>query len=270
MLLNLEKAYYDLGRLDIIAEKNTPIHQLDPRVKVITTLLFIIYVVSFDKYEIARLLPFFLFPAFLFGMADLPFKYLIRKLVIVSPFVLFIGIFNPLIDREILLHIGTLQISGGWLSLLSIIIRFTLTVGAALLLIATTGFPAICMAFEKLGTPRIFAVQMLMLYRYLFILIEESIQLLRAHTLRSFSQKKIRHQVFKQLLGNLLLRTLDRAQRIHMAMLSRAFTGEIHIIRHFSFGIRETLYLVSFATVFTILRFYNIADLIGKFILEIG
>jgi len=268
MPLNLETAYYDLGRLDVLAQKNTRVHQLDPRVKVITTLLFIIYVVSFDKYEISGLLPFFFFPAFLIGMADLPFGYLLRKLAIVSPFVIFIGIFNPLIDRDILFQIGTLQISGGWISLFSIILRFTLTVSAALLLIATTGFPAICMAFEKLGTPRIFAIQMLMLYRYLFILIEESIRMIRAYTLRSFAKKKMHHQVFKQLLGSLLLRTLDRAQRIHMAMLSRAFTGEIHIVKHFSFGLREALYFVSFITIFTTLRFYNIADLIGKFILE--
>ena len=269
MSSRLETAFYDLGRLDTIAEMNTPIHRLDPRAKVLTTLLFIVYVVSFDKYEIARLLPFFLFPAFLVGRANIPFGYLVRKLIIVSPFVLFIGIFNPFLDREIIFQAGSLPISGGWISLLSILLRFTLTVGAALLLIATTGFPAICMALEKLGMPRIFAVQMLMLYRYLFVLIEESIRLIRGYTLRAFSKKKMRYQVFKQLLGNLLLRTLDRAQRIHLAMLSRAFTGEIHIVRQFAFGRRELLYLASLTAIFTILRFYNIADLLGKFILEL-
>ena len=270
MSSRLETAFYDLGRLDTIAEMDKPIHRLDPRAKVLTTLLFIIYVISFDKYEIARLLPFFLFPAFLVGMANIPFGYLVRKLIIVSPFVLFIGIFNPFLDREIIFQAGFLHVSGGWISLISILLRFTLTVGAALLLIATTGFPAICMALDKLGMPRIFAVQMLMLYRYIFVLIEESIRLIRGYTLRSFSKKKMGYQVFKQLLGNLLLRTLDRAQRIHMAMLSRAFTGEIHIVRQFSFGRRELFYLASLITIFTLLRFYNIADILGKFILELG
>jgi cobalt/nickel transport system permease protein len=270
MPTRLDTAYYDLGRLDLLAENSSPIHRLDPRAKVLTTLLFIVYVVSFDKYEIARLLPFFLYPAFLIGMANVPFGYLLRKLIIVSPFVLFIGIFNPILDREIIFQFGSLNISGGWLSLLSILLRFTLTVGAALLLIATTGFPAICVALVKLGVPRVFAVQLLMLYRYVFVLIEESIRMIRAYTLRSFSKKMMPFQVFKQLLGNLLLRTLDRAQRIHMAMLSRAFTGEIHIVKQFSFGMREIIYFLSFTTIFTVLRFYNIADLIGKFILEIG
>ena len=103
----LETAFYDLGRLDLLADKNSFIHRLDPRVKVITTLLFIIYVISFDKYEVSRLLPFFIFPALLVGIADLPFNYLLRKLVLVSPFVIFIGIFNPFLDREIILQIGS-------------------------------------------------------------------------------------------------------------------------------------------------------------------
>jgi len=264
----LDTAFYDLGRLDLLAEKGSFIHRLDPRAKVVTTLFFVVCVVSFDKYEISRLLPFFLFPAFLIGMADLPFAYLLRKLVIVSPFVLFIGIFNPLIDRDIILQIGTLQISGGWVSLLSILLRFLLTVGAALLLLATTGFPAICMAIEKLGAPRIFALQLLMLYRYIFILIEEAIRMLRAYALRSFSGRKMRYHIFRQLLGNLLLRTIDRAQRIHLAMLSRAFTGEIRIVRHYTFGRIEAMYTICLILFFGLLRFVDIAGLLGGFLLR--
>ena len=266
----LETAFYDLGRLDLLAEKDSIIHRLDPRVKVITTLRFIICVISFDKYEVARLLPFFIFPALLVGIADLPFNFLLRKLILVSPFVLFIGIFNPFLDREVILQIGSLQVSGGWLSLISILLRFILTVGAGLLLIATTGFPAICMAIERLGAPKIFAVQLLMLYRYLFVLIEESIRMIRAYTLRAFSKKKIRYPIFKQLLGNLLLRTLDRAQRIHMAMLSRAFTGDIRIARQFSFRTKEFFYLAGCAALFTFIRFVDISELLGKLIMEIG
>jgi cobalt/nickel transport system permease protein len=269
-MTHIEKAFYDLGRLDLLAEKNTCIHRLDPRVKVLTTILFICYVVSFNRYEVARLLPFFLFPALLIGMADLPFSYLLGKIILVSPFVIFIGIFNPFLDKAIILQIGSLQVSGGWLSLISILLRFVLTVGAALLLIGTTGFPAICMALEKLGAPKIFTVQLLMLYRYLFLLVEESIRMVRAYTLRSFSRKKLRYHVFRQLLGNLLLRTLDRAQRIHMAMLSRAFTGEIKVARNFSFGNTEFFYLAGTATLLTLFRFVDISALLGKLILEAG
>jgi cobalt/nickel transport system permease protein len=158
--------------------------------------------------------------------------------------------------------------SGGWISLVSILLRFMLTVGAALLLIATTGFSAICMALEKLGAPRIFAIQLLMLYRYLFVLIEEAIRMVRAHTLRSFSVKKMRYQVFKQMLGNLLLRTIDRAQRIHLAMLSRAFTGEIKIGRRYNFSRQEIFYVFSLLLLFSFMRFFDISGLLGNLLLE--
>jgi cobalt/nickel transport system permease protein len=270
MSSRLETAFYDLGRLDLLAEKDTRIHHLDPRVKVVTTIIFIIYVVSFNKYEIADLLPFFLFPALLIGLADLPFGYLLRKLLLVSPFVLFIGIFNPLLDKQIVLQIGSLSISGGWVSLASILLRFILTVSAALLLIATTGFPAICMALEKLGAPKIISVQLLMLYRYIFVLIEESIRMFRAYTLRSWTGKKPNFSVFKQLLGSLLLRTLDRAQRIHLAMLSRAFTGDIKVARQYNFGMREFLYLGTTLSLLTFFRFVSVSGALGKFFLELG
>jgi cobalt/nickel transport system permease protein len=267
----IERAFYEIGRLDTLADGDTPLHLLDPRAKLLTTAIFIVCVVSFNKYEIAGLLPFFLYPAVLIGLGNLPLGYLFRKLLLVSPFVLFIGIFNPWLDRDILVRLGPIGISGGWLSFISLLLRFTLTVGAALLLIASTGFAAICMALEKLGTPKVFTVQLLLLYRYLFILVAEAIRMLRAHAMRAFSSRgRITFRVFLQMVGNLLLRTIDRAQRIHMAMLSRAFTGEIKIVRRFRFGFREVLFLCGFSALFLALRFTDVTDLLGRFILEIS
>lgn len=265
----IDRAFYDIGHLDTLADGDTLLHRLDPRAKLLTAVVFIISVVSYGKYEIAGLLPFFLYPAVLIGMGNLPLAFLLRKLLIVSPFVIFIGIFNPWLDRTVMLQLGPLGISGGWISFLSLLLRFTLTVSAALLLIASTGFTTICMALEKMGAPRVFTVQLLLLYRYLFILIGETIRMIRAHSLRSFSRKgRITFQVFLQMLGNLLLRTIDRAQRIHMAMLSRAFTGEIRIVRKFSFGGKETLFLAGFSMVFLCLRFTDITTILGQLLLE--
>lgn len=270
MTSRIDNVFYDIGRLEMLAAQSSAVHRLDPRAKLLVTIFFVLTVVSYDKYVIADLLPFFLYPAVIIGLADLPVKYLLRKLLIVSPFVLFIGIFNPLIDREIMLYLGPLAISGGWISFASLLLRFSLTVGAALLLIATTGFPAVCMALGKLGVPRLLTVQLLMLYRYLFVLIEEGIRMIRAHALRSLSHRPPRYRVYLQLLGNLLLRTLDRAQRIHLAMLSRAFSGEIKTGRQGHFGRTEFLVLLLAATIFITLRIIHLAELLGHLLLEIN
>jgi cobalt/nickel transport system permease protein len=270
MSAKIERAFYDIGHLDTLAAGATPLHRLDPRAKVLTTVMFIITVVSFDKYEIAGLLPFFLYPAILIGLGNLPLGFLLKKVLLVSPFVIFIGIFNPWLDRTTMYQFSTFAISGGWVSFAALLLRFVLTVGAALLLIATTGFTAICMALDQLGAPRIFTVQLLLLHRYLFILIGEAIRMLRAHALRSFGRRgRITFGVFQQLLGNLLLRTLDRAQRIHLAMLSRAFTGEIRLARRFHFGYRETLFLLGCSGLFVTLRVTEITTFLGRLILAL-
>lgn len=266
----ISRAFYDIGRLEIIAGRDSFIHRLDPRAKLLVTIFFIIAVVSFDRYAVAGLVPFFLYPAAIIGLAGLPAGYLLRKLLIVSPFVICIGIFNPFLDREIMVNLGPLAVSGGWVSFTSLILRFSLTIGAALILIATTGFPKVCMAMEKLGAPRILAVQLLLLYRYLFVLIEESIRMIRAHALRSFSRRRPAFRVYTQLLGNLLLRTLDRAERIHLAMLSRAFTGEIRTVRRFTFGRTELLFTLTAAASFLLFRTIPVAELLGGLLLEIS
>ncbi|MDF1577422.1 MAG: cobalt ECF transporter T component CbiQ [Desulfobulbales bacterium] len=270
MSAKIDRAFYDIGHLDNLAEADTPLHRLDPRAKLLTTAAFIVSVVSFGKYEIAGLLPFFLYPAVLIGLGNLPLGFLLRKLLIVSPFVIFIGIFNPWFDQVVVLQLGAVNITGGWISFISLLLRFTLTVGAALLLIASTGFATICMALDRLGTPRIFTVQLLLLYRYIFILIGEAIRMIRAHSLRSFDRRgKIAYQVFLQMLGNLLLRSIDRAQRIHMAMLSRAFTGEIKVVRQFNFAYREIFFLLGFSALFIILRVTEVTAFLGRFILTL-
>jgi cobalt/nickel transport system permease protein len=267
MLSKIDYAFYDLGRLDLLAAMDSPAHRLDPRAKVLVTIAFVINVVSFGRYEISGLLPFFLYPAVMIGLGNLPLGYLLKKLLLVSPFVVFIGIFNPWFDRTILVQLGPLAISGGWLSFISILLRFILSAGAALLLIATTGFPAVCLAVNQLGAPRIFTVQLLFLYRYLFVLTEESLRMLRAHTLRSF-RKGIRMSTARQMLGNLLLRTMDRAQRIQRAMLSRAFNGRIHLARQFHFRVADFIFATGAIALFTILRLFHIQELIGQLLLR--
>jgi cobalt/nickel transport system permease protein len=260
----------DIGYLDIISSRDTPIHQLDPRAKLLTTLAFIVAVVSFNKYAISGLIPFVIYPVVLVALGDLPLGHLAKKVLLAAPFALFIGIFNPLFDREILIHVGPVGISGGWLSFLSIMIRLALTVSAALVLIATTGLNAVCLALEKLGAPRAFVVQLLLLYRYLFVLGDEATRLARARSLRSFEGRGMGIRVFASLTGQLLLRTLDRARRIHLAMLCRGFSGEVLLMRTLRFTGKDAGYVLGWSGLFVLLRLYDIPQLVGKIVMELA
>ena len=147
-MANIESSLLNLGYLETLSYQETPLHRLDPRVKILTTLAFIIAVVSFGKYEISALIPFFLYPVALMAVGNLPAGYLARKVLLAAPFAFFIGIFNPFLDRAVLVHLGPLSLSGGWVSFASIMLRFLLTVSAALILIAGTGLNAVCLGLD--------------------------------------------------------------------------------------------------------------------------
>jgi cobalt/nickel transport system permease protein len=268
-MANIESAFFNIGSLDHLARQASAVHRLDARAKLLTTAVFIVTIVSFGKYEISALLPFFLFPVAIIALADLPPLYLLKKLLLVAPFAFCIGAFNPWFDQQPMLQLGTVEISGGWVSFASILLRFMLTVGAALMLIATTGFTAVCMALERLGAPRAFVLQLLFLHRYLFVLGEEALRLVRARALRSFDGRGMGIRVFGHLAGQLLLRTLDRAQRIHRAMLCRGFDGEIRLLRPMRIGAPEIAFTLGWSALFLTFRLVNLPLWLGHVLAEL-
>jgi cobalt/nickel transport system permease protein len=264
-----DKEYFNLGYLDTLSYRQTVVHRLDPRAKLIATGLFILTVVSFPKYEIAGLLPFFLFPVILFSLGEIPVKFIMKKVLLVSSFAVFVGIFNPLLDRKVVYSILGLPLSGGWISFLSIMMKFFLTVTSALLLIATTSFPGICHALQKLGMPEIFVSQLLFLYRYLFVLAEETMRIVRARDMRSFGKKGKGLRVFAGLAGTLFLRTIERAEHIYQAMLSRGFTGKLHSMRSYRFCGGDAAFLGATIVLLSLFRAYDVVGVIGKFTLRL-
>ena len=259
-----DEEYFSLGILDLLSRKDTAVHRLDPRTKVIATLLFIVAVVSFPKYEIVGLLPFFLFPVLAFSLGDIPVRLILKKVLFVSTFAAFIGIFNPLLDTEPMVTVSGIAVSGGWISFFSIMLRFFLTMTAVLLLIATTSFPGICHALRRLGMPELFTSQLLFLYRYLFVLVEEGMRMVRAREMRSFRGKGQGVWVFISLVGTLFLRTMERAERIYQAMLSRGFTGTMRFARTYRFRITDFALLAAVAAVLYVFRAYDIVGTVGR------
>lgn len=267
-MASIDKNLFDISHMDTLASGNSVFHRLDPRAKLVTTLIFIGTVVSFGKYEISGMIPFIIFPVILITVGHLPVGYLTKKIIIVAPFAFFVGILNPFLDRTVLLEIYGYGISGGWISFFSIMMRFALTVGTALILISLTGFHSVCMALEKLGVPRPFVIQLLFLYRYIFVLIDEAAHMVRARALRSFGSKGNGIRPYGSMLGHLLLRTLDRAQRIHLAMCCRGFDGTLRILKPLNIGISEILFVTGWSSLFLAMRFFNIPQIIGSLIME--
>jgi len=264
VIMDFDKQYFNLGVLDTLSYKNTPIHRLDPRTKVITALAFIITVISFPKYEIIGLIPFFLFPVVVFTLGDIPLQFIIKKVIFVSFFAVFIGLFNPLLDTRIMYHLWGMNVSGGWISFFSILLKCCLTMSIVLLLISTTSFPGISYALGKLGVPEVFVSQLLFVYRYLFVLMEETMRMVRARHLRSFGKRGHGISVSISLTGTLFIRTIERAERIYYAMLSRGFTGAIHPAKKYSLKITDFMCMSAIVVILILFRTCNVIQFIGR------
>jgi cobalt/nickel transport system permease protein len=254
---------YNMRLLDDLAGKETSIHRLHPLVKLLTTVVYLTVVVSFGRYEISSLLPFVFYPVLIFSLAELPVAKVLKRVLLVGPFIIGIGILNPLFDHEKIV-LGGIVFSRGWVTFLSIFIKYGLTVTASILLIATTGMDKLGAALRMIKVPRVFVLQLLLTYRYISVLIEEVSRMQRAYSLRAPGEKGIRLSVWGSFAGQLILRTFDRAQRVYQSMSLRGFTGEYNTGDIAKVSFKDFAYLTAWSLFFIIMRIYNIPILIGS------
>ena len=269
-MTTIEERFNSLGLLDELSRGNSPVHRLDARIKIVLTLAFIILVTSHDRYAVSALLPFAAFPVLLGAAAGLPSGYILKRLLMTSPFAVFVGIFNPLFDTAPVLVVGNFAVSGGWVSFASIIIRFMLCMSAALILIATTGFYRICASLRQLKVPALLTVQLLLLYRYLFLLVAEAIRLVRARQLRSYKKRGSGIKSTGALFSSLLTRTITRAKRIHNSMQARGFNFELPVYANRRIRGSDILIFLSILPVLVFLRIFDISGVVGSLLIGGG
>lgn len=217
---------------------DSPIHRLDPRVKLLVT---ISYIVSTTFYPDGAWPAFFLAWVLLLGAISISrvrFEFVLKRSALALPFalaaatILFTLQGSPLVQ----LRIGDWQLTisdAGLIRFLSILVRSWLSVQAAILLTTTTTFPDMAHGLRHLGLPQVLIAIISFMYRYLFILVEEAERLLRARAARSALPPggespplSWRAKVAGHMVGNLFLRSYERSERVYQAMVARGFQGQ--------------------------------------------
>jgi cobalt/nickel transport system permease protein len=258
------RSWVDVSRMEEFARLDAPAQRLDARAKALVTLAFVVCVMSFPRYSVSALMPFALYPLVLSARGRIPALYLFRKMLLAAPFALVIALFNPIYDRAPAMVAGPLTISGGWLSCASVMARFCLTVGAALALVACTGMHRLCAGLERLGVPRVFAVQLLFLHRYLFVVADEGGRMMRSMELRGARPRALPLRLAGSVLGHLLLRAMARADRVHQAMVARGFDGEMRLLRPSTVRAPDVIFVAGWILYFAAARRWNLAGLLGQ------
>lgn len=264
-MCKLDSAIGNIRYFDELAEKKTSIHEIHPAVKIFITMSYIVIVLSFEKYDLTGLIPFVFYPVILLGIAEIPFVAIFRRVLLLLPFVLGIGAFNILYDSSIHIVLYGLPVSGGIISFVALSLKGIFTMLAAFCLIGTTSIGKIAGCLRMIRIPRVFVTQLFLNYRYIGVLIDEASRIWQGYSLRAPLQKGVQLKNVGSLMGQLLIRSFDRAQRVYNAMKLRGFDGEYHTGTFEAIEFKSILYMICCFIIFITFRFAKISNIIGDF-----
>ena len=255
---------------DRYLERASAVHRLDPRVKVLITLVFIVAVALLPDGAWAAAGAAALLIAITTAAARLSPGLVLRRSLLGLPFllaavtVLFTAPGRPLWQGPW----GLAVTDGGVVRFGSIALRSLISLSAAVLLTATTRFPDVLHALRHLRVPAVLVAIIAFMYRYLFVLADEAQRLLRARAARSARLPDAsgggslawRAAVVGHMAGQLFVRSLDRSERVYHAMQARGYRGELLTLAPHAMQRRDWLALfmggAAIASVFVIGRLF--------------
>ena len=228
--------------VEAVAARDSVIHRLDPRSKILGLILIPIVAASTPQGAWAALGAYVAIVVVLVVAARLPWRYTARRMLIEVPFLI--------AALALAVFAGDGGIRGGTLAL-----KLTASVLAMIVLSSTTPFPRLLHGFEMLRTPRVLVLIVSFMWRYLHVLGEEWHRMSIARKARGHHSRWLwGERSLGPLLATLFLRSLQRGERVYLAMTSRGFNGGVPVAvtgalqlqqRDLVFGLGMVLVLLS-------------------------
>ncbi len=263
----LNRALHEIQTIDLMAKEDQWVNRIHPLVKLILTFVYIATVVSFEKYDLTGLIGMSVYPLAIFILGDLSFREALWRMRVVLPLVCAVGIFNPFFDHSIVAEMGGIAVWGGVVSMLTLMLKGVLAVLASYLLIATTTIEKLCYAMRLLHLPKGFVTQILLIYRYITVLLKEAERITQAYSLRAPNQKGVHFKAWGSLAGQLLLRSIDRADDVYESMCLRGYRGEFYPGKKICCRGTDVVYLVVWIVIFLMFRLTPVLQLFGGMLL---
>lgn len=248
--------------VDEYSNLNSALHRLDPRTKIITFLIFIFFIVLTPPEYFLKFLLYLLLLLFLIFLSKVPFIYILRRSLVIIPFVILVSLFIPFIkEGEIAggYSLGSIRLNitySGLMVFWNICVKSFLSIICLILLSSTTSFPNFLKGLEKLRFPRIITMILSFMYRYLFVTVDELMRMKQAKDSRTINPKGFFElKTLANLVGNLFIRSYDRGERVYLAMGSRGFNGRIRTLDDYSFKYNDIFFGFGLALLLVIIRF---------------
>ena len=197
--------------LDRYSKLSSPIHRLPSPVKFWAAIGILFLTISLP----ISFFPFFIVEIiFLLAIAVLskiPSGFLFKRLLFLEPFVIGVAVLSLFQPR-------------GEAIFITILIKSTCCLFSVILFSNTTPFTELLRVLRRIHTPSVLVTILSLLYRYIFVLIDEMEWMQRARLSRTFVRKRIHiWRSFTTILGHLFVRSSERAERIYNAMVSRGW-----------------------------------------------
>jgi cobalt/nickel transport system permease protein len=230
--------------LDPYRPVDSPVHALDPRVKLVLALAYILTaaLTPVGAWPVYVLLLAVIFSVEILSALGIGFVH--RRALLALPFMLAAVpvIFTSGETALFSLPIGAWTLTGygeGLARFVSVALKSWLSVQAAIVLATSTPFPDLLQAMRAVRVPRLLVAMFGLMWRYLFVLVDEALRLMRARAARSGQVEGSRRaggsvawraRMAGGMAGNLFLRAFERSDRIYMAMMARGYDGEIRAL----------------------------------------
>jgi cobalt/nickel transport system permease protein len=204
------------------------VHRLPAHVKVVALVVFMLGVVATPREWFPVFGAYLLLLLGLVALSQVPPAYLAKRMVVEVPFVVF-AVLLPFVATGPRTELLGLSLSEhGLLGAWGLLAKGTLGVLASLLLAATTEPRALLVGLERLRMPSLLVQIMGFMIRYLDVVTDELRRMQVARESRGFTARNPRHwPVVARSAGALFIRSYERGERVHLAMLSRGYDGRM-------------------------------------------
>jgi len=214
--------------IDKYSNRNSIIHRLDPRMKLILCFCWLILVTATPNLKL-----FFVYLGLvtvLMAVSRVPWHFYLKKLLLVTPVVVVLAIFiymSFLIEHQLPFSFRALSRYQPVLdTLAAMAAKIYLSILIITLLISCTRFNDLLWGLRKFRMPTVVTTLSRLVYTYLFVFVDELHRTMRAYKSRTPERLVSRVKVYGSIAAVILLRSMDRSDYIYKAMLSRGFTGE--------------------------------------------
>jgi cobalt/nickel transport system permease protein len=192
---------------------SSPIHLLDPRVKIVASLLIVLICVSTPSHYHFAFAAYLAIVVAAILISRAPLLIFLKRWLVVLPFVLVVLVSIPFISQP-------------FQALWNVLIKSTIAILTLTLLSQTTPFNEILEGLERMRVPRIFIMIGSFMYRYVWVLLDEITRMKRARDSRLYGGRWLPDaKTIGMMIGSLFLRSYERAERLYVAMVSRGYEG---------------------------------------------